>query len=432
MAEKSATDILKRMLLFFRRNWGLKLVSLLFAIILWNYVIVEVNPMVTKTYTNVPVTVNSNSLQMLKNSGLTVSEDITKLRPVSVQIKMTRRQSLNFSKASIVVMADFSAITHEGKAADVRLAALIPADSTITAVPYPPTIPVDIGLRDTRTVPVKFVPNGQLPPNYWMGSAQVTPDKLDVSGPAANVKKVDRAEVHVDLTGQTASISSALDVILLDASGNVIDKNSNGLECQSSCIVNLEILPTKTVTLDASNSLNGSPAWGYELGGVDVEPKQITVAGSRETLDAMGDTLPLGKIDISGAKADVSMTQVPTLPEGVRFVGTGTVQALVNINTTMTKVTVKDVRVTLEGLDSTLKADKSFTTDVTLTCPLLYASRIRRSNLTVTADATGYGAGSHTLPLQASYTDPNAAVADNGYTLSPDSITVTFTAKSTS
>lgn len=413
MATRSALDILKRILLSFRRNWGLKLASLLFAIILWNYVIVEVNPTLVKTYTGIAVNVQTSDITQLNNSGLTVSGDLSKiLKTANVTISIRRNDSFQFGKNNITVVANFSGITRAGEA-EIKLTAKTTSGTAEVKLVSPQSITVNIEKRDKRIVPVKCVPDGSAPQGYWVGVPEVTPKTLEVSGPSENVKQVDRAEVHLDLTNQTSSISSARDLVLLDSSGKVLDKDSLGLECQSNCIVNLQIFPTKTVNISAKNSLNGSPARGYEVvGDPVVEPSTMVIAGSQETLDAIGDTLPLGVIDIGGLKSNNSHPMTPTLPKGVIFVGSSTVQVLVNIDLIMTQVTINDVRVTIVGLDSGLKVDKTFTVNATITCPQLYASNIRRSQLHVTADATGYSAGAHTLQVQASYTDPDAGVTE--------------------
>ena len=46
---------------FFTKNLALKIVSLLFAMLIWGYVMVEVNPKRVKTITDVPVSFSGES-----------------------------------------------------------------------------------------------------------------------------------------------------------------------------------------------------------------------------------------------------------------------------------------------------------------------------------------------------------------------------------
>ena len=48
---------------FFTKNLALKIVSLLFAMLIWGYVMVEVNPKRVKTITDVPVSFTVESSQ---------------------------------------------------------------------------------------------------------------------------------------------------------------------------------------------------------------------------------------------------------------------------------------------------------------------------------------------------------------------------------
>ena len=58
---------------FFTKNLALKIVSLLFAMLIWGYVMVEVNPKRVKTITDVPISFSGES--SLHDRGLAVRGD---------------------------------------------------------------------------------------------------------------------------------------------------------------------------------------------------------------------------------------------------------------------------------------------------------------------------------------------------------------------
>jgi YbbR domain-containing protein len=67
---KRVLEALKRFWKAFRANLGLKLVSLFFAFILWNYVIAVVNPTRQVVYRNIPLSIRNESV--LKQANLTL------------------------------------------------------------------------------------------------------------------------------------------------------------------------------------------------------------------------------------------------------------------------------------------------------------------------------------------------------------------------
>ncbi|OYP06199.1 hypothetical protein CG709_10120, partial [Lachnotalea glycerini] len=84
-------------------NWGLKIISVLFAIVLWLIVVNIVDPVETKTFNNVHVTVENESV--IKDQGKVY--DITdNSDTISVSVK-GRRSALEALKSTdLVAIAD--------------------------------------------------------------------------------------------------------------------------------------------------------------------------------------------------------------------------------------------------------------------------------------------------------------------------------------
>lgn len=399
MAAKSALDILKRILLSFRRNWGLKLISLLFAVILWNYVIVQVNPIRSMTYTGVQIDVRNQTL--LNNSGFSVSGDINKsLKAVTVSVDLPRSDAFQLNNSNIHVYADLSNITREGTV-DVWLTCT-PPKGTLKSI-TPQKITLKIEKRNKRVVPVQCNLTGNLPEDYWRDEPVLDSKTLEINGADTSVKKVAKAVVTVDLTNLTQELSVAKDYTLLDSDGNVLDPA--GLDFKPNCIVTIQVLKKKIVKLDVSNSLSGSVANGYKIDDVIVDPDTVEIYGPASVLDTI-DTLRPGPIDIDGAKTNLSFSLPLKLPKDVHPVSDDTIQVSVKVSMKMTSVTLTDLHIKIADLGPGLKVDQAFTASVTLSCPELYAQKIRRAFVNLFADAAGLAAGTHTLPVTATYDDP--------------------------
>ena len=89
---------------FFTKNLALKIVSLLFAMLIWGYVMVEVNPERVKTITDVPVSFSGESA--LHDRGLAVRgdrDDILRNVTVRVKVQLTDYTGLDASDISASV-----------------------------------------------------------------------------------------------------------------------------------------------------------------------------------------------------------------------------------------------------------------------------------------------------------------------------------------
>ena len=83
---------------FFTKNLALKIVSLLFAMLIWGYVMVEVNPKRVKTITDVPISFSGES--SLHDRGLAVRgdrDDILGNATVRVKVQLTDYTGLDSS-----------------------------------------------------------------------------------------------------------------------------------------------------------------------------------------------------------------------------------------------------------------------------------------------------------------------------------------------
>ena len=71
---------------YLTNNMVLKLLSIVFAIILWNFVITETNPARTKNITE--ITVTASGLDELASRGLTTRDDLS-ANPITVSVKVS-------------------------------------------------------------------------------------------------------------------------------------------------------------------------------------------------------------------------------------------------------------------------------------------------------------------------------------------------------
>ena len=92
------TALLNRLKDVFTRNIGLKIVALIFAILLWAYVLVALNPVRSKSIDDVPITLEGYT-DLLSRNLILVNSDLG-LADVEVNSTITNHSNLDASRVS--------------------------------------------------------------------------------------------------------------------------------------------------------------------------------------------------------------------------------------------------------------------------------------------------------------------------------------------
>ena len=141
-----------------------------------------------------------------------------------------------------------------------------------------------------------------------MGTAEASPEKVTISGPASLIGKIDRVDAPVDASGikQDTTVTSSL---------KVIDKNQDSISDTKMSYLKFDIgEPVVDVHVDLWSvrdevKLNvnymGEPAEGYQIGNVSITPSTISVAGTDEALANLAQNgytidLPAGAVVVDG------------------------------------------------------------------------------------------------------------------------------------
>lgn len=164
----------------------------------------------------------------------------------------------------------------------------------------------------------------------------------------------------------------------------------------------------------------GSPAAGFEVASVTVDPVLVAVEGDVDDLVALevADTSP---VTITGATSDVTSTATLELPDGVQALGDATITVTVTLRP-VTSSRSFEAGLILVGA----RADRLYqiSTDrvlVTIGGSIADLDRLSGSALVLTLDVTGLDVGSHEVAVGANL--------QTGLTLigaSPSPVTVTI------
>lgn len=397
-------------------NLGLKIVSVLLAIVLWFLVVNAVDPVVTGT-------VNGIKVEIRNEEAITAAGKVYKVvgnQTVSITLdaKKTDWSSISASDFCAYVDMKYSyGVDEENQAAQIHIEvvnnkSIIDEDSIqfrTDDVLYFTTEKVL-----TRELPVEVQEEGELSENYRLSGCITDPEKIKVMAPESVMAKVSKVAVRLDrsvLNSDSTEITAK--PIVLDANGNEVVDSALTLSVDEITIYP-SVMLTKSVPINCAG-VTGTPAEGYRYSDISIEPDSLTVVGSKAVLaDFMHVMIPAEELDISGATGSVvkEIDLTPYLAEGVTALdGMNTVAVTIHIEELQNKTYRLPVdSLILENQNSDYEYQVAgVTIPITLTGLKEDLDVFSVEQLTASADVGGLEPGTHSLEVQVHL--------ESGYTL---------------
>ncbi len=280
----------------YRRNYLIKLLSLLLAFVLWVYVSNEQNPVREKI-------INVN----LENTELAQSFLITGGMPESVRVRVqgNRIQLANLGTGDFRAVVDIP----EGKTGEMVLPVRVIAPSGLrVAQVIPEEVHITVDRIVERQVPVAVSLRGTPAQGYTALAPVCQPGTVTVRGPAGVVNKVNQATAVVDIQSASADVEHNLAVSL-----GISDVSP----VPSMVKVTVPIVSTAaSKTVPILPQVTGSPADGYTVKRSFVEPASVQVFGPEEVLSGISHIIT-EPFNIQGADKNLSEEVALVVPQGI-------------------------------------------------------------------------------------------------------------------
>ena len=278
-------------------NWGLKLISLFIAIILWFFVTNYQDPETMLTINNVPVKILHMNTITSEGKSCMVLDDSDVIPVVTVSAPRSVVDAL--SAENIIATADVN---------DMGENNMVPI--VITANKYSDSITnitgsikyVILRIEDEVTATCAIAPTviGNVAEGYQIGQVTLEQNQVRVTGPVSEVENVASAGVIVDVTDTENNISTNAEIHLYDAEGRDIRLDENLKMNIDKTMVRVELLAVKQIPVKIA--VSGKPAEGYRLTGeTAVDPGRITIAAKRSVLDTINAvSIPSAQLNVTG------------------------------------------------------------------------------------------------------------------------------------
>lgn len=373
------------------------LLSVVIAFGLWLYVVTNVSQEADYTIYNVPVIMEGETVLTERNLMITsVSAD-----DVDLTLSGNRSDLAKVNNSNMVLKVDLTKIYEPGEKIALNFTPVFPSDVPTNALTienrHPANIYITVEARRNKEVPVEVVWIGSTPDGFMSDRENRVLDysSVTVVGPASVADLIEKAVIEVDLSEQRESLSQDYRYTLCDKDGNPVDAELITTNVEN-VHLDVKIHKVKEVKLTAEVIYGGGATEKNTM--VKIEPDTIRLSGGGAVLEELGDTISLGKIDLSTIDRSQILTIPITLPEGVTNLSNIT-EATVEIR--FSGLVVREFEVeTIEAVNvpENLEADiieKKMT--VTLRGPAADMSRITQEDISVRADFTGAVAGTSTF-----------------------------------
>ena len=298
-------------------NIGLKLLAFLFAFMLWLLVVNIDDPVDTKTFDSIPVTIEHAEVVTQDQRSYQVLDGTD---TVGVTVSATRSVLEKISAENIVATADMRELYLESQ---IPIEITIPGYEFESATANPRNVQVKIEQNKSDTFPITVTTTGTVRDGYVLGNVQADPERVTVNGPESVIDRISKVVAQVNVSG--LSEDSSIDAVLTyyDSDNNEISAEQLANNLGTTGVkVNVTLYHTARipVTVDTSGV---TAADGYSISEVTWTPEEIQLAGEEEVLDALeGIRIPADAVDITSISQRTEQTVdiTPYLPEGTRLV----------------------------------------------------------------------------------------------------------------
>lgn len=396
-----------------KNDLTVKIFALAIAIILWSYVMNDVNPRITKECRNVDVAFRN--LEVLDRSGLVLMEP----QEIKVNVKISGRRSdvLKIKDKDIVAIADLSGYSEGTKKVPIYLE----VPSKVELVDYSPkevSCTFEKIVSKEKAVTIKT--NGKLPNGYSIGEAEVKPQLVFLKGPRSWVNSVSEVLAIVDISGRTSDINITVPIKLVDDGGNDVrgvEKDPNRVD------IYIPVYRTKSVPIEIQTE--GEFPSDVEITALSVSPSRVDIKGYGDLIGSIN-SIKTSPVDVKELMDKRSVDVSLMLPEGVELLNP---EQKISVRLNLEKIETKTFEynfneINIKNLSGDLTAeivDSYGNVAITLKGPETILNGITKESISPEIDLSGLGEGTYDVNINI-----REAQGVKVESISPSSIRVTL------
>ncbi len=262
-------------------NIGLKLASVLLAIILWLVVTSANNPVVTDYYYNIPVTLLNTDLITDSGRVYDVIEGSDLISRVTVRAPRSVQNEL--TAENIIATADVNELSSLDTIS-IKLATNISNSQINSMEGSIDTVKLKIENKRNKALSLKASISGEVESGFIAGDITTDQNLVRISGPQSVIDRVARASVNVEVDGMSSDIVTNAEIKLYDSDDKLVNIEENNITMNIKTVgVKINIWPTATIPVNFG--VTGNPASGFRYTGeIDGNGASVKVAGKASAI----------------------------------------------------------------------------------------------------------------------------------------------------
>lgn len=386
-------------------NLSLKIVSAVFAVILWTVIVNIYDPNTSYTFSN--ITVQLVNTQSLTEKNYTF--EIVDGGKISVTVSGPKSVVTDLKTSDIAATADLSKVTAFTDYVDIQVQVVKDGQvlNNVEAVPRTSALKLSIENRDTNTYAVNVNTTGTPANGYAVASTTTSPTYIKVTGPTSLVEGVASVGVNVDVSGAKGTVNTQSDINMYDSDGNIITNEELEMSSETADVI-VEMARTKTVPVVVKTS--GTPSQDCVVTGTSLSQTSVVISGQQEALSKIDNiTIPSSAVSVDGLSEDKTYTFKLTdyVPSGVKIVSDSRLQVTVKISKASTKtVHISSDAIKIENVSSGYNAVIEGTgIDVIISGTGTILDNVSATDITCNVNAAGLSAGTHSVDVSVSVPD---------------------------
>lgn len=285
-----------------------KVFSLVIAILLWYFIITEIDPTIKKDFANVQVELRNQSTMREAGLELLKHDDYT----TSIVISGKRSAILGLKEEDISAYVDLEDIQPGSQRLPIHYRL---SDDSLTierSNPKAITVSVDEIVKEEKEITVKS--KGKPGDNYVLDHMSVSPEKVVIRGPKREVDKVQSVVGYVAVDGAKDTVVSTVELFPMDQNKRVVsnvDISPNSVSVQA--------VISKAVSVPINVDYTDESVEGFKRERAILTPTSIMITGEGEQIDKV-EAVKTNPVDPGELMAEYTIPLTLNLPDGVHLV----------------------------------------------------------------------------------------------------------------
>lgn len=339
-------------------NFGLKVLAVFIAILLWLVVVNVSDPVINTPYSDIPV--------VIKNADAVTSQgkvyELTSGETVTISVSAKRSILDYLSEDNFKAVVNLEEYDEETGTVPIRVESNKYSDKIENMKSKTEFATVNIEDMLRKQFLITPVVSGEPEAGYVIGDVTTAENIVRVSGAESVVSAIKKVTAEVSISGLSSNINTSVDLRFYDKEGTQIETDNLTLNITTVGVA-AQILATRELPLRFS--VSGTPKEDYCVSGeLTADREVVLVAGRNALLSSMSVLdIPATAVSVEGADKDVSvMVDISRyLPDGLRLVDADDVKNVV-VNVPIDAVINKEYEVAygdirMKGLPENLEAD---------------------------------------------------------------------------